>query len=410
MNQHHGTSPDLPDLLEAIGASAEEEAGFSTLSDDAMIASVRRRATALRVRRARTRSIAAVATVATVAAVGVGITQYAGRLTAEPAVPASPAPETPATFPACGTSVSGAAWGDLHLAAATGASRSNAIPEMVIVNDTDEDLVIGSTGWVSYALVRDGVVIGTTTQTPTPFREDVVGARTTSEPLSPTTPTMCDGSDAPEGEPYEVYAYLDAETAAWSQETWTSSQKGWGTGTPVRLWSAPVTVLSPTTGATAGTTFACDVAPAAVEQGFGFTGPDELGMVVDKDDVAKGVWSTTVSITNASDVDYLANVGAVRGVLVKDGRVVGKPLDLAADDVDEQVDLVEIPSEGSADRPALVPVMACADGERLASGTYELWGAVDLVLKEGQSQDAAWAPDSNVPVTVVDKIADVVLD
>lgn len=239
MNQRHpGSSQDLPDLLGAISASAEDEAGFSTLSDDVMIASVQRRATALRVRRARTRNLVAAASVAAVGASALGVAQYVGHVNS--ATPASQSPS--ASFPTCGAPVSAPTPGALHLATATGASTAAEIPRMVIVNDSDEDLAVDSTGWVSYALVNGGVVVGMTTESPTPLRQDLLAAGETSEPLESAGATMCDGSPIPEGEPFEVYAYLDAETEPDTPELRASSSVDWGDGAPVTLWSDPITV------------------------------------------------------------------------------------------------------------------------------------------------------------------------
>lgn len=419
MNQrHHDDHPDLPDLLEAIGASAEEEAGFSTLSDDAMVSSVRVRATALRVRRARTRSLAAVATVAAVAAAGVGVTQYVGRVAPSPVPPAQTTPAVPAAFPACGAPVRQAPEpGAVRLVTATGAPTATEIPSMSIYNDSGKDLQVGSSGWVGYVVARAGVVVGSTTSMPAPYRQDLLSAGETSQPLLSAPPSMCDGTPLDTDDPFEVYAYLDAETAPSTLDRLASSSTGWGTGTRVQLWSEAVPILPASTGTVPGaqddTTFSCGTAPVAThdpDKPFRLAAQAGDPLVVDRQDVIDGSWYTSVTVTNSSsDTTYRANVSTIRGVLVSDGHVVGAPVDFFDDALGEQVDLVELSARGGAERPARVRVTGCSDGANLPAGTYQLWGVVDMTLKEGTRENVgSWSPAGEV--RVVAKIGDVVLD
>ncbi len=152
----------------------------------------RLRATALRVRRARTRTLAAVATVAAVAA-------------------------------------------------AAGATDVSDLPQIVVVNDSAVDVVAGFEHDLSYALVRDGVVVGGRTGVPSGYSEARAGTGDVSEVLNlPFDATMCDGAPVPEGVTFQLYVYLDAEVAENSTERQASSYYGPRGGPKIRLWSQAI--------------------------------------------------------------------------------------------------------------------------------------------------------------------------
>ncbi len=337
MNQrHHDDHPDLPDLLEAIGASAEEEAGFSTLSDDAMVSSVRLRATALRVRRARTRNLAAVATVAAVAAAGVGVTQYVGRVAPTPVPPAQTTPAVAETVPTCGSTFVPPKVEPVRLATASGTTTVTELPQIVVVNDSEVDVVAGFEHDLSYALVQDGVVVGGHTGAPSGYSEARAGTGDVSEVLNlPFEATMCDGAPVPEGVPFQLYVYLDAEVAENSTERQASSYYG-PRGVPkVRLWSQAIALtlesgipLRPTGWADHGLVCADPTAQVTPElQSVAEAAGWPLDITVDpaQEPVPVGaVIRSALQVRLAADPeDETTYVGRyVEAYLVKDGHVV----------------------------------------------------------------------------------------
>ena len=396
MNQrHHDDHPDLPDLLEAIGVSAEEEAGFSTLSDDAMIASVRRRATALRVRRARSRSIAAVATVAAVAAAGVGVTQYVGRVAPAPVPPAQTTPAMLETVPTCGSTFAPPKVGPVRLATASGTTTATDLPEIVVVNDSDIDIVAGLDHALSYALVQDGVVVGGRTGVPSEYSEASAASGGVSEPFAlPVDVMMCDGTPVPEDTTFQLYAYVDAEVAENSLDRQASSYFGPRGGPKVRLWSQPIDLTLARTvplraAGWAGHDLACGAPTDEVTREFqsmfeAGNWPLDITVATSQDPVAVDtVISSAVEVRLDADPDDESTYTGtyVEAYLVKDGHVVSSRktpapggmwvLSSGRDEISDSY----AEHHGAEPLGILRPELAgtgCADGTPLAPGRYDV--------------------------------------
>ncbi|MGP7960071.1 hypothetical protein ACTVCO_04565 [Sanguibacter sp. A247] len=204
---------DLSGLLRDLADDAAQAPRARSLTSMAAIA--RTHGLAARRRRTAARTLVAAASVAAVAVGGVLVTQNLGGETVPP--PAT-APSTPG---ACGTAFTpptGDVEGlDLVLATAepplTAASLAD-LPDVVAVlheGAAEKQLTLGSTGYVSYTVVKDGTIIATPGPMPEPYTEVTLTAGgDASSAFSRTTSVPCDASGTLPAGTYEVWATLDS--------------------------------------------------------------------------------------------------------------------------------------------------------------------------------------------------------
>lgn len=378
MMQHHGASrpDDLPEILRAIADDAAASRSTGSLPDDEFVVGVRRRATAVRRRRNTRQSLVAVACVAAVGVGGVVIAQNVG--TGGDAVPPATtvaSTDPSAEFPLCGAGVPGDwAPGDVRLVSqahldedgmmlsasrpgdvpfATDVTLSELIPLMVL-NDGEETVTVGSTGYATVVLVKDSVVVAGPGMTPEPYTEPTVepgGA----VPVTATLPDPCDGEPIADGQ-YEAYAILDAQVGATGGEPAATQVVGGPWLLEVGASETPGSMMA----------LQCDDEVSEVPR---WVDPIHLDVTLPQGPVVAGdSRALRVDLFNATDSPANFAIDGIETYLVRDGKVV------ASTEVAVMPYAVEIPggqAYGDGHFPGL-PSADCA-GDPLAPGDYSLY-------------------------------------
>lgn len=378
MTQHHGASrpDDLPEILRAIADDAAASRSAGSLPDDEYVIGVRRRATAVRRRRNTRQSLVAAACVAAVGVGGVVIAQNVGNGGGAIAPATTAASTSPgAAFPLCGAGVPGDwAPGDVRLVSqahldenammlsasrpgdepfATDITVSDVLP-LMILNDGEETVTVGSNGYATVVLVKDGVVVAGPGMTPEPYTEPRVepgGA----VPVTATLPDPCDGEPIAEGR-YEAYAILDAQVTTGSSDPVSTEVVG-------GPWLLDVGATETPGGMTA---LQCDDEVSEVPR---WVDPIHLDVTLPQGPVVAGdSRALRIDLRNATDAPANFAIDGIETYLVRDGKVV------AFTEVAVMPYVVEIPggqAYGDGHFPGL-PSVDCA-GDLVAPGDYSLY-------------------------------------
>lgn len=209
----HDDHRDLSGLLRDIADDAAHAPRARSLED--MAATARTHGLAARRRRTAARSLVAAASVALVAVGGVLVAQNLGGSDG------TPPPATNPVLPgACGTTFTPPKGGieglDLVLAVAepplTATSLAD-LPEVVAVlheGAASTSVNLGSTGYVSYTVVKDGVVVAAPGAMPEPYTEvELTAGGDPSGAFNRTTSVACSPDGQLPAGTYEVWATLD---------------------------------------------------------------------------------------------------------------------------------------------------------------------------------------------------------
>ncbi|QIK84439.1 hypothetical protein [Sanguibacter sp. HDW7] len=209
----HDDPRDLSALLRGLADDAAHAPRARSLDD--MAATARTHGLAARRRRTAARSLVAAASVAVVAVGGVLVAQNLGGDDGTPP-PATTAPPpiscgTPFTAPK-GTN------DDLTLVPVDGngpftVTGLDDLPSVAAVLGPDSASPaesLGSTGYVTYTVVKDGLAVASGGAMPEPFTAvELIAGGGPGEAFSRTVPVPCDGGDTLPAGRYEVWATLD---------------------------------------------------------------------------------------------------------------------------------------------------------------------------------------------------------
>ncbi|GHG54910.1 hypothetical protein GCM10011331_21110 [Flavimobilis marinus] len=380
MTQHHGGSrpDDLPEILRAIADDAAASRLAGSAPDDEFLIGVRRRATAVRRRRNARQGMVAAVCVAAVGVGGVVIAQNVGTgggAIAPATTSVATAEPTSGAFPLCGAAVPGDwAAGDVRLVSqahldedgmmlsasrpgdapfATDVTLSELIPLMVL-NDGEETVTVGSTGYATVVLVKDGVVVAGPGMTPEPYTEPTVepgGA----VPVTATLPDPCDGEPIADGQ-YEAYAILDAQVGATGGEPAATQVVGGPWLLEVGASETPGSMMA----------LQCDDEVSEVPR---WVDPIHLDVTLPQGPAVAGdSRALRVDLFNATDSPANFAIDGIETYLVRGGKVV------ASTEVAVMPYVVEIPggqAYGDGHFPGL-PSADCA-GDPVAPGDYSLY-------------------------------------
>lgn len=380
MTQHHGGSrpDDLPEILRAIADDAAASRLAGSAPDDEFLIGVRRRATAVRRRRNARQGMVAAVCVAAVGVGGVVIAQNVGTgggAIAPATTSVATAEPTSGAFPLCGAAVPGDwAAGDVRLVSQAhldedgmmlSASRPDDAPffsdvtagdvvPLMVLNDGEETVTVGSTGYATVVLVQDGVVVAGPGGMPEPYTEPEVepgGA----VPVTATLPDPCDGEPVAPGQ-YEAYALLDAQVATAGAEPVATEVVGGPWLIQVGEPEIPAGTMA----------LQCDdevgelprwIDPIRIEPTLP-QGPVQAG---DSRALRIDLYNATSSAANFA-------IDGVETYLARDGKIV------ASTEVAVMPYVIEVPADqnfGDGHFPAL-PSVDCA-GDPLAPGDYALY-------------------------------------
>lgn len=380
MTQHHGGSrpDDLPEILRAIADDAAASRLAGSPPDDEFVIGVRRRATAVRRRRNARQGMVAAVCVAAVGVGGVVIAQNVGTgggAIAPATTSVATSEPTSGAFPLCGAAVPGDwAAGDVRLVSqahldedgmmlsasrpgdapfATDVTLSELIPLMVL-NDGEETVTVGSTGYATVVLVKDGMVVAGPGMTPEPYTEPTVepgGA----VPVTATLPDPCDGEPIADGQ-YEAYAILDAQVGATGGEPAATQVVGGPWLLEVGASETPGGMMA----------LQCDDEVSEVPR---WVDPIHLDVTLPQGPAVAGdSRALRVDLFNATDSPANFAIDGIETYLVRGGKVV------ASTEVAVMPYVVEIPggqAYGDGHFPGL-PSADCA-GDPVAPGDYSLY-------------------------------------
>ncbi len=380
MTQHHGGSrpDDLPEILRAIADDAAASRLAGSPPDDDFVIGVRRRATAVRRRRNARQSMVAAACVAAVGVGGVVIAQNVGNgggAIAPATTIATTAEPTSGAFPVCGATVpSDWAAGDVQLVSQAhldedgmmlSASRPDDLPfftdvtagdvvPLMVLNDGNETVTVGSTGYATVVLVQDGVVVAGPGGMPEPYTESKIepgGA----VPVSATLPDPCDGEPVAPGQ-YEAYAILDAQVGAPGAEPVATEVVG-------GPWLIQVGEPQIPTGTMA---LQCDDEVGELPR---WIDPIRIEPTLPQGTVEAGdSRALRIDLYNATSSPANFAIDGIETYLARDGKIV------ASTEVAVMPYVIEVPADqnfGDGHFPGL-PSVDCA-GDPLAPGDYALY-------------------------------------
>lgn len=382
-NDPAGEGRDLAAMLHAAADDAARTPRRRPL--DAMAATARTHGLAARRRRTAARSLVAAASVGVVAAGGVLVAQNLGDEPLTPPPASSGAPEgCGLPFAAPAGTVDGL---DLVLAegepplTADGLDALPAVVPLLSEGASEDALTLGSTGYVTYTVVSDGVVVATGGAMPEPWvTTELVAGGDPGPVLSRTTPQACAGGALPAGD-YEVWAQLAATEVVAD-----------GTAEPrqVPVVGGPWTVtIGDAVPEEARFSLACN-APTSEITSSTFAGGDEVILEVMGPDGALDGAATHPTVVRAdpyfADGSTLVLGGdAVETYLLRDETVVSRAVTPHADG--PWWVTATPPDGGSEDYladglRADVSGTSCRDGELLEEGVYTLLVIVRTTVPE----------------------------
>ena len=395
----HDDPRDLSDLLRDLADDAARAPRGRSL--EGMAATARTHGLAARRRRTAARSLVAAASVAVVAVGGVLVAQNLGGTT-------TPPPATATTL-TCGTPFTAPTGtrDDLTLVPVDGdgpftaASLADlpAVAAVLAAGSAAASEQLGSTGYVSYTVVRDGLAVASGGAMPEPWTEvELTAGDPPGAAFARTAPVPCDGGDTLPAGDYEVWATLDGSLLEPSDAR-----------TPVTVVGGPWTVTLGAPHLTMATeAFACgseslpgmagSATPTYRLEATGPAGP------VAASGTLPGLLRLDPAVLDGST--QARTVMGVRTYLARGGRIVATH-QTQGDDMlawfgpagatgvmpgTTQVD-DGLRVDGSAN--------ACDGTGLLPPGDYEAWATLELASDDGSGRGRTLIASEAVPVTLV---------